>query len=158
MTRTRFTFVACACAGALALGAFGASAVLAQQEGSGTRPTQPAAKAARSPDLIALQFYADWCAKCQAMAPAVEGMEEEIADQPVLIVTLDQTDKESAQAEYLVAALGCADLWQEHAGKTGYILLIDPESKRVVSRLTAEMNAATMTSAVTEALGTAERE
>lgn len=109
------------------------------------------AKPARAPTLIALKFYADWCPLCKAMMPAVMETEKKAADKSVLFVKLDQTDKDSHQAEYLLAALGMGNLWTEHAGKTGYILLMDPESERVVGRVNSDMDAAAMGKAIDDA-------
>ena len=131
------------------------------QDGSAPRPSQPGSApkpseaqdtAARMPDLIAVNFYADWCGKCQAMKPAVADTEKRIAGKPVLRVTLDQTDRESPQAEYLLAALGLGELWKEHAGKTGFILLVDPETRRVVGRVTSDMDAAAMVRSIDRAI------
>ncbi len=121
--------------------------------GSGAQPGQAPTEAepARAPTLIALKLHADWCAKCKAMMPAVMETEKKAADKSVLFVKLDQTDKDSHQAEYLLAALGMGNLWTEHAGKTGYILLMDPESERVVGRVNSDMDAAAMGKAIDDA-------
>jgi thiol:disulfide interchange protein len=108
--------------------------------------------AARKPDLIAIELYADWCGTCKRMMPAAMEMRENTAAEPVLWVRLDRTDRESKQAEYHMAALGLGELWAEHAGRTGYILLVDPETKRAVGRLTAEMDGREMTRTVEQAL------
>ncbi len=114
------------------------------------------AKPARAPRLIALKFYADWCSLCKAMMPAVMETEKQAAGKSVLFVKLDETDKDSHQAEYLLAALGFGDLWKENAGKTGFIVLADPKTKRVVGRITSDMNAAAMGQAIDQAFAACE--
>ena len=116
----------------------------------------PAAKPARAPTLIALAFHADWCAKCKAMMPAATDAQKQAASKSVLFVKLDQTDKDSHQAEYLLAALGLGDLWKENAGKTGFVVLADPKSRTVVGRLTSDMDAAAMGQALDQAFAACE--
>lgn len=138
----------------------GASVLSAAQSGSkpsgNSRPAQTAeaAKPAAAPSVIALSFYADWCPGCKELAPKLEAVVAAAAKQPCLFVKLDQTDRDSRQAEFLLASLGMGELWKEHAGKTGYALLIDPASKRVVGRISADQDTETMKSNLSKALGT----
>jgi hypothetical protein len=60
----------------------------------------------------------------------------EVAYEPCLTVKLDQTDPKSRQAEYMLAALGLGDLWKDHGGKTGFVLLVDARTRKVVSTIT----------------------
>lgn len=109
----------------------------AKQPGSDSKPSGTAqARAAQSPKVIALNFYADWCPGCKALKPKLEEAMKDAAGQPCLTVKLDQSDKDSQQAEYMLAALGLGDLWKEHAGKTGFVLLVDTKTKKVVSTIT----------------------
>lgn len=108
----------------------------AKQPGSDSKPSGTSqARAAEAPKVIALNFYADWCPGCKALKPKLEEAMKDAAGQPCLTVKLDQSDKDSHQAEYMLAALGLGDLWKEHAGKTGYVLLVDTATKKVVSTI-----------------------
>ncbi|MCI0363511.1 MAG: thioredoxin family protein [Phycisphaerales bacterium] len=133
---------------ALALGIAGIAFAQSGSNPSGARP--PAA--AQAPKVIALAFYADWCPGCKALKPKLEEVMKESATEPCLFIKLDQTDKDSHQAEYMVAALGIADLWKEHAGKTGYVLLVNSRTKRVVATLTADQDAEAMQAALNKAI------
>ncbi len=95
-------------------------------------------QAARHPQTIALVFYAGWCPACKVLDPKVQQVVPEFKDKSILWVTLDQTDKDSRQAEYLAAALGAADAWKNNAGKTGFVVLIDGKTKAVVGKLTSD--------------------
>jgi hypothetical protein len=54
-------------------------------------------------ELILLTFGADWCEKSDKMDKQVRKLEDSFQDQPILVVDLDMTDKQSKkQAEYLV--------------------------------------------------------
>lgn len=116
----------------------GTPAPVAQPDSSGSMPSGTSqAHAAETPKIIALNFYADWCPGCKALKPKLEEAMKDAAGQPCLTIKLDQTDKNSKQAEFMVAALGLSDMWKEHAGKTGYVLLVDGKTHKVVSTITS---------------------
>jgi thiol-disulfide isomerase/thioredoxin len=143
----------------LAVLAFAAAGLSLAQSGSrpsGTprpKPSDEKVAAAQAPRVIALSFYADWCPGCQELKPKLESLMKAAGRQPCLFVKLDQTNKESRQAEYLVAALGLGELWKEHGGQTGFTLLVEPRSKKVVGRLTGDQDIETMQSSLRFALG-----
>lgn len=141
----------------LALAAAGASFAQSPSKPSGTPPSSEDRAArkpavAQAPKLIALSFYADWCPGCKQLGPKLDAVMSSAAEQPCLFVKLDQTDKESRQAEFLLAALGLGDLWKEHAGSTGYTLLIDPKSKKVVGTFQADQDVESMKAMLAAAL------
>jgi len=126
----------------------------ATQPGSESRPSgakQPAA--AQAPEAIALIFYADWCPGCKALKPKLEEALASMHEQPCLFVKLDQTVKESHQAEYLLAALGLGDLWKEYAGKTGFVLLVDAKSHKVLETITSAQDVKEIKAALASAVG-----
>lgn len=129
-----------------------AGIALAQSDSRPSGTPKPAAAAAQSPELIALSFYADWCPGCKALAPKVEQVMNDSASQTCLFVKLDQTDKNSHQAEYMLAALRLGNLWKEHAGKTGYVLLVNPRTNKVVAQLTADQDVESMQAAIVRAI------
>jgi len=121
-------------------------------------PEHPTAKASATPapEVIALKFYADWCGACKAMAPAYDEAKKRQADTPVLFVTLDLTDDfHSRQAAFLASALGVGDIYADNAGKTGFALLIDADSKAALGKLTADQSADTMHEQIAGALAKA---
>jgi thiol:disulfide interchange protein len=125
----------------------------AKQPGSDSKPSGATeARAAEAPKIIAINFYADWCPGCKALKPKLEEAMKDAAGQPCLTVKLDQTDKDSKQAEYMLAALGLGDLWKEHAGKTGFVLLVDSKTHRVVNTITYKQEVQEIKSALMAAL------
>lgn len=123
--------------------------MLAMSASATTDSTQQVREAARKPKLVALDFYADWCPACKALTPVYRDLANKTDGQPVLFVTLDQTNKAKArQAEYLIAELGFGDLWSEYGGKTGFVLLVDPDTGTVVDRISARDTLADMTTKV----------
>lgn len=93
-------------------------------------------RGAERPELILVDHYADWCGKCQALKAPLEAALDELADEPVLFVKFDFTDKHTKQqAEFLAAELGLDDEWNDFGGKTGFIVVIDTETREIVDRL-----------------------
>lgn len=124
---------------------------------SGTAPsgTQPpkAADVGAGAKIIAVKFHADWCGYCKAMGPVFEELQAKFDQEPVLYVELDQTrDFGRRQAAYHSRALGLGDVWQENAGKTGFILLIDATTHKVVQRLSYDQDLKQMGNALQEAV------
>lgn len=145
-TRTKFATTA-ATATALAAG----SALLAT--GADFSPRGDNEKLEK-PSSIAVIFHADWCGTCERMAPSVMETKEHAMtnDTSALFVKLDFTDdKTSQQAKYMLASLGMNEAWAEHGGKTGFVLLVDPETGEVQDRLTADMDSSQMQRTVARA-------
>jgi thiol-disulfide isomerase/thioredoxin len=117
----------------------------------------PAATAsAELPRIIAVKFHADWCGYCKAMGQVFEELQAKFDTQPVLYVTLDLTREfDRGQAKYLAHAMGLADIWAEHGGKTGFILLIDGKTRAVIARLTHQQTLAEMGAALLDAVESA---
>lgn len=114
--------------------------------------TNHASSIARSPKLLVVAFHADWCGKCKVLGPKVMGDVAPAFAGDVLFIKLDLSDKNSPQAEYMLAALGLGDLWAENAGKTGFALLVDPVSKKAVGTLRADQSADDLKAAVKSAI------
>ena len=110
----------------LALGALG---LRAPQD---ARPTMHD----EGPEIIAIKFHADWCGYCKAMGPVFDELQAKYDQQPVLFVVFDQTREfNRRQSQYLADALGLEDVWDEHGGKTGFVLLIDAKTNKIIERL-----------------------
>ena len=88
------------------------------------------------PEIIAIKFHADWCGYCKAMGPVFDELQAKYDQQPVLFVEFDQTREfNRRQSQYLASALGLEKVWDEHGGKTGFVLLIDAETNKIIERL-----------------------
>ncbi len=74
------------------------------------------------------------------MGTVFEDLRNKYDGQSVLFVTLDLTNGTTrVQAEYLAAALGFGDVYAQNAG-TGFILLLDGNSRQQVAKLTADQD------------------
>jgi len=123
--------------------------------GQSTRSTSTDAACAMAsePKVIAVKFHADWCGFCKTMGPVFEEMQAKFDQEPVLYVTLDQTrDFDRKQSMYLTHAMGLDGVWEENGGKTGFVLLIDAGTRKVVQKLSHEQNLKQMGAALQEAV------
>ena len=92
------------------------------------------------PDLLAVKFHADWCGSCKKMGTVFEDLRNKYDGRPVLFVTLDLTNGTTrSQAQYMAAALGFGEVFAQNAG-TGFILLLDGDSRKQVAKLTADQD------------------
>ena len=107
-------------------------------------------------DIIAVQFYADWCTPSQVVATRVKALQEASTDKNVMFVRLDLTDDaRREQAHLLMSSLGCEHIWDTQRGRTGELLLIDAHAMRPISKLNQDDDAERMIVALTQALAQA---
>lgn len=126
----------------------------AKQPGSDSKPSGTQKAEARAPKVIVLAFHADWCGKCKVLGPKLmDEVRPATASDPVLFVKVDLTNKDdSSQPEYLLSALGLGELWKEHGGKTGFALVVDAKSKKVVGTLKSDQDVSAMKTALAAAI------
>ena len=100
-------------------------------------------------------FYADWCGSCKILDPAIQKArgQSDLDNEPVLFVRLDLTDATKRyQAGLMANALGLSEFYDKNAGATGFLLLVDAESKEIIKRLTKTMDAKSITEEVRSAI------
>ena len=131
--------------------AFAATGAGAQTPAASATPT--AVPATATPKVIGLLFYADWCASCKVLEPKLAAIKKDFAGQPVLFTRADQTDDfAKEQSALLAAALGLGEVYAAQGGKTGYMLLLDASSHRVLGKLTKLQEEAELKQAIADAL------
>ncbi|MEM8982094.1 MAG: thioredoxin domain-containing protein [Pseudomonadota bacterium] len=94
-------------------------------------------------ELYSVLYYADWCPSCKVLDPALDRAKNsaDLNNAPVLFVRLDLTNKKTkAQAALLANALGIGEHLAANDGKTGYAVLIDPETKAAKGTLNKSMS------------------
>lgn len=107
----------------------------------------------KAPEIMVTKFYADWCGSCKEMKPAFDAFLNATEEEPTLYVHFDLTDDQTRQkSAYLAHSMGLSDIYKANAGKTGYALLVDADSKKVLDRLTKEMSKDQMLNALSEAM------
>ena len=111
------------------------------------------AEKAPEPEIIAVKFHADWCGSCTAMGPVFEELQAKYDQQPVLYTVFDHTREfDRRQSAYMADAFNLDDAWDEHGGSTGFVLLIDADTKKVVKRLSHERGLKEMGAALKESV------
>lgn len=109
-------------------------------------PLQAQAEAVhhKTPELIGVLYYADWCGSCKILDPQVKKARGKagLDDMPIVFVRMDLTDKTtSAQSAMLASSLGLGDVYADNKGKTGYMAVVDANTKEVVARIDKTMPA-----------------
>ena len=88
--------------------------------------------------LLALTFHADYCGACKKLKPNVMDLQAKLNGEPVQWVKFDFTSDESkAKSEQLAEELGVADYYKKNQA-TGFVLLVDADSKKQVAKLTSK--------------------
>ncbi|UCG28838.1 MAG: hypothetical protein JSV24_05620 [Bacteroidales bacterium] len=91
-----------------------------------------------SSKLYAVAFHADYCGACKKIAPSLMELEEKLEGQPVKFVKFDFTNDEKKEMNHEMASgLGLKKILSENSG-TGYVILVDAESKKSVGKLTTK--------------------
>lgn len=104
-----------------------------------------------SPDLLVVKFHADWCGSCIAMGPAFEDVQNRFEKENISFVKLDFTDGDTtSQANKTGKSLGIQPILIENNRKTGFVLIIDNASKKVLYKLTKKDNVDVMESKIRE--------
>lgn len=98
---------------------------------------QAARKALPQPKLLALYFYADWCANCKTLSPKLEQARREngLDALDIAFITLDLSDKARIHQSLLLAqALGVGEFVRQQGSATGYIAVLDAQAKKELFR------------------------
>ena len=99
-----------------------------------------AACADKTTKLYALTFHADYCGACKKLKPNVMELQTKTEGDAVEWVKFDFTSAESkAKSEKLASELGVADIYKKNQA-TGFVLLVDAETKEKVGKLTSRQS------------------
>ena len=92
---------------------------------------------AKQTKLLALTFHADYCGACKELKPNVMDLQAKLNGEPVQWVKFDFTSAESkAESEKLADEMGVSDHYKKNKG-TGYVLLVDADTKEEIGKLTS---------------------
>jgi len=87
--------------------------------------------------VIGLKFYADWCGSCKVVDPRLEAVTPEFAEAPVLFLRVDETNAATkAHSARYASFLDLEEVYKAQNGGTGFMLLLDADSKEVLGRIT----------------------
>lgn len=105
-----------------------------------------------TPKVLVLKFHADWCGSCRAMGPVLRDLQNKMDGKPILFSTLDRTNQSTShQAQMLASALGIQKTYATTPG-TGFLLVLDANSKEVLARLTKKQSVKEMSKVIQEFL------
>ena len=111
-----------------------------------------------APRVLAVMFHADWCPTCKIIEPRLHKIEREFAGQPILFTRFDLTDDFTIeQSARLAALLGLETYLEQSSGRTGYMLLFDRETRKVLGEVRVKMSDDDIRRAITQAIATAAR-
>lgn len=93
-------------------------------------------KSAEKPQVVGVLMYADWCSKCKQLDPKLSEVQPQFENQSILFTRFDMTDDfTTGQSGKLAGMLGLSALFQEHKGSTGYMVLLDAQTNKVLTTL-----------------------
>jgi thiol-disulfide isomerase/thioredoxin len=102
------------------------------KQGAGAEPKQPP-PAAQLPKVVAVEFYADWCAACKVLTPKFSEARSSF-QKSILFARFDLTnDYTKDQSAYFAAVAGLEEVYRRGNGRTGMVALVDAKSKKVLS-------------------------
>jgi hypothetical protein len=114
-----------------------------------------AARPLPAPKIMAVYVTADWCPNCQVLGPALQ---QAIAaggllQKPILFVTLNLTDKPHIrQAIFMAQSLGAGPWLQAQGSATGYVALLNAQTKAELARFDRTSNAKAIQVGIEKAL------
>lgn len=106
------------------------------------------AQSSEAPKLYAVMFTADYCSACKAIAPKVMTLQENLDAKDVEFVKFDFSNDESkAKTKKVAKKLGLNDVLASNNG-TGFVVLVDANSKDEKAVLTTKQSAEEMLTVV----------
>lgn len=136
--------------------AFGLTALLVGIAAAGlsqlSARADSAAQASAKPKVVGMLFYADWCNSCKVLEPKLQGVKQDFKGTGVLFSRFDLTDDFTKEQSALFASLlGWSNIYEDNQA-TGFMLLVDPKSKRVLGRLTKAQSPDELRAGIRQAL------
>lgn len=103
----------------------------------------------------AVLIYADWCGSCKILDPKIEAVKSAHRMPGLEFVKLDYTDKNPVNFYEQAKAAGVEKAVKDYFNgtiKTGQLLMVDVNSKTVISKVTKEKSRPEIVSALKEAI------
>lgn len=105
------------------------------------------------PEVLGVMFYADTCGSCKVLDPKIESAKADYLTKPILFTKLDHSsDASKNQAALLAGSIGIGEVYKAQEKASGFMLLLDADSKEVLGKLTRDMTEAEIKEALDKAL------
>lgn len=93
--------------------------------------------------IIGVKMDADWCGKCKVLNPKLNNVMPEFKGEDILFLKFNMTDEFTIQqTEKLAQRLNLSELFEEHKGSTGYMVLLDATTGEVLHTLLSDLTEA----------------
>lgn len=110
---------------------------------------------AGKPEIIAATFASAWCSSCKILKPRLAAIIPDFSEKPVTFVELDFTFGQRAEMREIAVREGFAEIYDRYKGATGFTLLIDRDTGKIVDTLTMNYSRNAMRSAIAQAVAIA---
>ncbi|MCB2113532.1 MAG: hypothetical protein KDD85_08280 [Parvularculaceae bacterium] len=107
------------------------------------------------PEVVAATFASAWCSSCKVLKPKLARVIPRFKDQPVTFIELDFTFGPSDDIRGEAAQFGVEDLYDRNKGATGFTVLVDYDTGKILDTLTMNFSEDAMRSAISRALAVA---
>lgn len=112
----------------------------------------------REPEVVAATFASAWCSACKILEPRLAAVIPAFKDEPVKFVKFDFTFGQRAELIQQAEAEGLGAVYPLAKGATGFTLLVDRDSGKIIDTLTIKNSKNAMRDAIARAIAIAERD
>lgn len=104
------------------------------------------------PEIIAATFTSAWCSACKILEPRLTKVRPDFSDKPVKFVDLDFTFGKNEDHQSLADENNFSEAYNRFKTGTGFTLLIDAETGKVIDSLTMNHSKEAMRAAIAQAI------
>ena len=109
------------------------------------------------PEIVAATFTSAWCSACKILEPRLSKVRPNFTDKPVKFVDLDFTFGKNEEHQSLADVNNFSEAYDRFKTGTGFTLLIDAETGKVIDTLTMNHSKEAMRAAIAQAIAFASR-
>lgn len=103
--------------------------------------------------VIGVKMDAEWCGKCKVLNPKLNNVLPEFKDEEILFLKFNMTDDFTIQQSALLAErLNLSQLFEEHKGSTGYMVLLNADTGEVLHTLRSDQSEEELIADISETL------
>ena len=107
------------------------------------------------PEIVAATFASAWCSSCKILKPRLAAVIPDFSGEPVSFVELDFTFGQQDYIREIAEREGFEEIYDRYKGATGFTLLIDPETGKIVDTLTMNHSRKALRAAIAQAVAIA---